>query len=64
MRSVGTSPIAARTEFWWNPKRPDESTLWDSKIELSEKFLNEIIRHPVPIDMILDAGAGHLASVV
>ena len=45
-------------------KRPDESTLWDSKIELSEKFLNEIIRHPVPIDMILDAGAGHLASVV
>ena len=25
--------------------------LWDSKIELGEKFFNEIIRHPVPIDM-------------
>ncbi len=25
--------------------------LWDSKIEISEKFFNEIIRHPVPIDM-------------
>ena len=37
--------------FWWNPKRPAESTLWESKIELSEKFFNEIIRHPVPIDM-------------
>ena len=41
--------IADRTEFWWN--KPDERTLWASKIELSEKFFNEIIRHPVPLDM-------------
>ena len=26
-------------------------TLWQSKIELSEKFFNEIISHPVPLDM-------------
>ena len=26
-------------------------TQWDSKIELSEKFFHEIIRHPVPLDM-------------
>ena len=45
------SLIARRTEFWWNPKRPDESTLWKSKIELSEDFFNEIIQHPVPLDM-------------
>ncbi len=38
--------LADRTEFWWN--KPDERTLWASKIELSEKFFNEIIRHPVP----------------
>ena len=43
--------IARRSEFWWNPKRSDESTLWESKIELSEDFFNEIIRHPVPLDM-------------
>ena len=43
--------IADRTEFWWNECKPDEAMLWDSKIELSEKFYNEIIRHPVPIDM-------------
>ena len=49
-RSVA-SRIADRTEFWWNPKRPDETTLWESKIELGEKFFQEIIRHPVPIDM-------------
>ena len=26
-------------------------SLWDSKIELGEKFFNEIINHPVPLDM-------------
>ena len=41
--------IADRTEFWWN--KPGESALWNSKLELSEKFFNEIINHPLPIDM-------------
>ena len=31
--------------------KPDERTLWQSKIELSEKFFEEIISHPVPLDM-------------
>ena len=34
-----------------NERKPDEPTLWESKIELGEKFFNEIIHHPVPIDM-------------
>ena len=46
-----SSLIARRTEFWWNERKPDERTLWDSKIELGEDFFYEIIRHPVPIDM-------------
>ena len=50
-KATVNSLIADSTEFWWNPKRPDESTLWESKIELSEKFFQEIISHPVPIDM-------------
>ena len=41
--------IADSTVFWWN--KPDQPSLWESKIELGEKFYNEIIRHPVPIDM-------------
>ena len=45
------SQIAERGEFWWNPKRPHEPSLWDSKIYLGEAFFNEIISHPVPIDM-------------
>ena len=43
--------IADETEFWWNERKPDERTLWQSKIVLSEKFFNEIISHPVPLDM-------------
>ena len=45
------SPVASRTEFWWDPRRPDERMLWKSKIRLGEDFFNEIIRHPIPIDM-------------
>ena len=45
------SLVADRTEFWWNPKRPDNRTLWESKIELGEKFFEEVIRHPVPLDL-------------
>ena len=43
--------IADRTELWWTPNRPDQAGLWESKILLSEPFFNEIINHPVPIDM-------------
>ena len=46
-----SSFIADRTEFWWNEGKPDQPMLWESKIYLGEKFFNEIIRHPVPIDM-------------
>ena len=45
------SPVASRTEFWENSTRPGERVGWDSKIELGEKFFNEIIRHPVPLDL-------------
>ena len=45
------SHIVDRGEFWWDPKRPDDRSLWDSKIELGEKFFNEIINRPVPLDM-------------
>ena len=45
------SPIAARGEFWWNERKPDQPSLWESKIELGWDFFNEIINHPVPLDM-------------
>ena len=45
------SPVASRTGFWWNERRPGERPGWESKVELGEKFFQEIIQHPVPLDM-------------
>lgn len=49
-RSMSSS-IAERTEFWWNPAKPDEPSLWESSITLGEGLFREIVEHPVPIDM-------------
>ena len=51
MKQFVASNIADQGEFWWDPKRPDEPMLWESKIYLGEGFFNEIIRHPMPLDM-------------
>ena len=45
------SRVVDRGEFWWDPKRPDDRSLWKSKIRLGEDFFNEIISRPVPLDM-------------
>ena len=46
-----SSAIADRGEFWWNERKPDAPVLFDSKIRLGEDFFNEIIQHPVPLNM-------------
>ena len=46
-----SSLVADRAAFWWNERKPDEPVLWESKMRLAEDFFNEIISHPVPIDM-------------
>ena len=46
-----TSPIASHAELWWDPRQSDQLGLWESKIRLGEDFFNEIIAHPVPLDM-------------
>ena len=50
-KATVNSQVADRTELWWNHKRPNEPSLWQSKIYLGEAFFNEIIQHPVPLDM-------------
>ena len=45
------SRIADSGEFWWDVKQPDQSSLWESRIELGEKFFHEVITNPVPLDM-------------
>ena len=46
-----SSSVADSTAFWWNERKPDEPTLWESKIYLGEAFFNEIVNYPVPLDM-------------
>jgi len=43
-------PVAEASELWWNPKQPDQSTLWDSWVELGQKFYDAITTAPVPVD--------------
>ena len=50
-RRFVASRVADRGEFWWDPKRPGEAVLWESKIRLGEDLFNEIISQPVPLDM-------------
>ena len=50
-KATVSSSVTDSTAFWWNERKPNEPVLWESKIELSEKFFNEIIRRPVPLDM-------------
>ena len=46
-----SSQIADRGEFWWSARQPDAPALWDSTIRLGEEFFNEIVAHPIPLDM-------------
>ena len=45
------SAIADSGEFWWDAKHHDQPALWESKIELGEKFFHEVITNPIPLDL-------------
>jgi hypothetical protein len=42
--------VAASSELWWDPKQPDQVNLWDSWVELGEKFFAALTAAPVPVD--------------
>ena len=46
-----SSLIADRADFWWHERHPDKQIQWQSKIELGEKFFEEITSHSIPLDM-------------
>ena len=48
---TASSAVADQTELWWDYRKPEQDTLWKSRIRLGEGFFNEIIAHPVPLDM-------------
>ena len=45
------SLVTDRMHLWWNDRHPDAPVLWESTIRLGEDFFNEIVRHPIPLDL-------------
>jgi len=43
--------LADKIDLWWDTRRPDDQTLWESTITLGARFYQELIEHPVPLDM-------------
>lgn len=43
--------VATRSELWWDPKKPDQGTMWNSWVMLGEAFFEAITQSPVPLDM-------------
>lgn len=41
--ALETVTIADRARLWWDPKRPDQATLWESTVTLSERFFQEVL---------------------
>lgn len=42
--------VADDAILWWDPKNPDQTTLWESKLILTEKLFQELMEHSVPFD--------------
>lgn len=41
------TPVA-EAHLWWDPKHPNQGSLWKSTVLLTEEFGREIMHHPVP----------------
>lgn len=43
--------ISDQSNVFWHPSKPNQHSLWESTLELSKNFCQEIIESSVPIDM-------------
>lgn len=43
--------VVSKAQLWWDPKSPEQSTLWQSAITLGEQFFAEITDRPIPVSM-------------
>ncbi|HWI04237.1 MAG TPA: replication protein RepA, partial [Acidimicrobiales bacterium] len=43
--------LAEKSEFWWSPHKAEDSGRWQPTVTLSKPFYDEIIQHPVPVDL-------------
>lgn len=49
-------------ELWWDPKRPEEDNLWNSRIALNKTFFESIIERPIPLDLRIMRALAKLRS--
>ena len=49
--AVINQAVADHASLWWDAKSPEQVGLFRSTVTLSEKFFNEVIDRPVPVDM-------------
>jgi hypothetical protein len=49
--SIKNIQPVVQANLWWNPKTPEQASLFQSIIILGEDFFNEAISNPIPIDM-------------
>lgn len=50
IHDIGFRPVE-RFSLFWDPKQPDQGTLWQSNLSLTPLFFDEITKKPVPVDM-------------
>jgi hypothetical protein len=43
--------LVDKYNLWWTPKDPNQKSLWQSAITLSQPFFDEIVSSPIPIRM-------------
>lgn len=43
--------IADSAQALWNPRRPDEHSLWETQMTLSDGFFSDVVAHPVPVNL-------------
>jgi len=49
--SMDSVRVADRADLWWSPKQPEQAALWRSIVVLGERFFEEAVQSPVPVDL-------------
>lgn len=43
--------VSSKSDLWWNPKSPEQLTLFESWVELGENFYEALTYRPIPLHM-------------
>ncbi len=54
----------ASIEPWWDPMHPNQGTLWQSHLKLTERFYETLVTNPVPVDLRIVKGLSRSAMAI